>query len=187
MRTALPVSGSATTPKISSQLLLRVLPGLLSARPAMNANRNLAASAQRRQRRPLGRHGKARRRIVEKRNRRNRCRIVLARLDPQRPLPRRRAKILSAPAVSPHPLGLFQPVQSRRGQQNRIHLPFGQLAQPRIHIAAKLYRLNVRPQRLQLRAPPLAAGAYARALRQRRQACILHRNKRISAGPRAEA
>ena len=105
-------------------------------RSAVNPDRHLAPSAQSRQGSPLSRHRKPRRRIVQERNRRNRSRIVLPRLDPQRSLPRRRAKILRLQPL-PHPLRLLEAIEPRRGQQNRIHLPLGQLAQPRVHIAGR--------------------------------------------------
>ena len=72
-----------------------------------------------------------------------------------------------------------QPLQPRRRQDDRVHLALSQLAQPRVHIAAKLHARHIRPLRLQLRLPPQTARSDARSLRQRLEALILHRNKRI--------
>ena len=63
-----------------------------------------------------------------------------------------------------HPVGLAQPVKAGGGLQNGIHLPFSQLAQAGVNIAAKLDSLNVRAKSLQLGAAALAAGSHLCAL-----------------------
>ena len=112
--------------------------------------------------------------------------IVLAGFDAQRSLAGRRTKLLRIEPLA-DPIGLSQPLEASGGQQNRFHLPLGELAQPRVNIAAKLDGLDVGPERLQLRAAALAAGSHPRALRQRGQICVVHRNKYISRDRRAEA
>ena len=119
--------------------------------------------------RALGSDGKARISVVEEGNGREGLHIVLAGLDAQRALAGGGAKIFGIEALA-DPIGFAQAVEAGGGEQNRVDLAFGQLAQARIHVAAKFDGLNVGAQRLQLRAAALAAGAHARAVRQRGEA-----------------
>ena len=145
----------------------------------MNADGNLAAAAQGSQRGALGGHGKARICVVEKRYGLDGRGIVLARLNAQRTLAGRRAKIFGIEPLA-NPIGLAQPIESCGSQQNRLHLTLGQLAQPRVNIAAKLHRLNVGPEHLQLRAAPLAACAHARAMRKSSKTGMFHGYKDVA-------
>src|SRR5271157_585135 len=141
---------------------------------AVNADGNLAAATERGKRCPLYSNGKARGRMVEECYSGNSDIVVLAGLDAQRTLPSRGTKILRLEPLT-DPLGFFHAVKAGRGQQNRIHLALGQLAQARVHIAAKFLRLDVGSHGLQLRASALAAGAHARALGQCRQILKIYR------------
>ncbi len=86
------------------------------------------------------------------------CGIVLAGLDPEGTLTGCGAEVFWIQTL-PHPFRLFETVEACSGQQNCIHLPFGQLAKAGIDIAAKFDSLDIGPKRFQLRAPTLAAGA----------------------------
>jgi hypothetical protein len=130
----------------------------------MNADGDLAAAAQSSQRGALGGYGKARAGVVEKRYGCDGRGIALARLNAQRTLTCRWAKVFGIEPLA-DPVGLAQPVQSRGGEQNRVHLALGQLAQACVNVAAKLYCRNIGPERSQLRATPLAACAHARIVR----------------------
>ena len=139
----------------------------------MNPNRHLTTATQRRQRGSFRRHRKPRRRMIKEGDSFNRRSIALACLDTQRSLPRRRTETLRIKLLA-HPVRLAQSLQPRGGKQNRIHLPLGQLAQPRVHVAAEFDRIDIRPQRLQLRSPPLTARPHLCALRQCRQAFVFN-------------
>ena len=147
--------------------LVPELSSLCFARAAMNADGNLATSAESGKRSPFDGYGKARGRMVEEVYGGNGDSIVLSGLDAQRTLPSRGTKNLRIESLA-NPLGFFQSVKACRGQQNRIDLVLGQLAQAGVHVAAKLDCLDVGPHILQLRAATLAAGAHARAQGQSR-------------------
>jgi uroporphyrinogen decarboxylase len=59
-----------------------------------------------------------------------------------------------------------QPTQTGCSKDGRLRLAFGQLAQPRLHIAAERDHIEVRPRGLQLRLAPQAGRADDRAVRQ---------------------
>ena len=93
--------------------------------------------------------------MIQKLERRQCSLIVRPSLNRQRALPRRRAQHQRRKAFSPmrrQP----QPLQSRRSQNDRVHLPLGQLPQSRVHVPAKLHARHIRP--LRPATAPAAAG-----------------------------
>jgi hypothetical protein len=70
------------------------------------------------------------------------------------------------------PLQVAQAGQPGGGQDGRVHLPLLHLAQARVHVAAQVNHLQVRPQRSHLRRSPQAARADTRACRQIPQPAI---------------
>ena len=145
----------------------------------MNADRNLASAAECGQSGTFRRHRKARIGVVKESHGSKGLDIAFANLEAQRSLARCGAKFFRIEAFA-DVIGLAQSVESGSGEQNRVHLPLGELAQSRVHVAAKLDRLNVFAQRLQLRAAPLAAGANTRASRQFSKTGVIHRDKDIA-------
>jgi hypothetical protein len=105
-------------------LSLSIFRPSIKARPAMDADGNLASAAESGQRSPFDSDGKTGIGIVEKRDSGNGREVILAGLDPQRSLSGCRAKILGLQSLS-HPIGLFQPVQPGGSKQNRVHLSLG--------------------------------------------------------------
>ena len=133
--------------------------------PAMDADRYLATAAQCGQGCALRCHGKTRRGMVKEGNCVDGGLVALAGFNAQRSLAGRGTKIRGVEFLA-HPIGLAQPLKSRGGEQDGFHLSFGELAQPRVHIAAELDGFNVGPQGLQLGTTPLAAGSHLGAQRQ---------------------
>ena len=131
----------------------------------MNADGNLATAAESGESRALRSDGKARVGVVEEGNGRKGFHVAFANLDTQGSLAGGGAKIFRVEALA-NVVGFAQAVEAGGSEQDRVDLAFGELAQARIHVAAKLDGLNVLAQGLQLRAAALAAGAHARAARQ---------------------
>ena len=123
------------------------------ARPERRARRSRQSACRRRR---------------EKRARRWWLRRLCAFQCPARP-GRRRDKNCSGSSRSRIHSVFSEAVEAGGGEQNGVHLALGQLAQARVDVAAKLDAYDIGPQRLQLRAAALAAGAHLRALRQRRR------------------
>ncbi len=108
---------------------------------------HLAAAAQSSQRCALDRDGEPRIGVVEKADRLDgRC-VIFAGFNAERALPGGRTKFFRIEPLA-HPVGPAQAVEPGGGEQNRLYLPFGQLAQPRVNIASKLDQIEVGPQRL---------------------------------------
>ena len=138
----------------------------------MNADGNLASAAECGQSRALCRDGEARVGVVEKCHGRERLHIASANFDGQRALAGSGTKILRIEALA-HPIGFAQAVETGGGEQNRVDLALGQLAQARVDIAAKFDSFYILAQSLQLSATALAAGADAGVARQLGEAGVL--------------
>ena len=73
-----------------------------------------------------------------------------------------------------------QPLQAGGGEHDRVVLPFVELAQPRVEVAAQRLDLQVGPLRAQLHDAAQARGADARAVRQLVQRRMARGHERIA-------
>jgi hypothetical protein len=113
--------------------------------PAVNPDRYLAAPTQRGQSSTFCSYSETGGLVIEVRYCFNRSRIVLPRFYRQRTLAGCWTKIFGIEPLT-QPVRLAKSLQPSGSQQDCINLPFGQLSQARIHIAAKLDCLNIRSQ-----------------------------------------
>ena len=164
---------------------------VLRSYAAMDADRDLAASAECREGGAFGGDGKAGGGVVEKGDRGDGFRVVFAGLDAERALAGGGTEIFRLEALA-NPFGFFEAVESGGGEQDRVDLAFGKLAQAGVDVAAKFDGLNVGPERLEVarggagcwcrRRAPCGSARKAVILRPRRA----HRADRHAAAlPRA--
>lgn len=128
----------------------------------MDADRNLTAAAERGKSGAFGGDGEARGGIVEEAQSGQRGGIVGAGFKAERALTGGGTDMLWRDALT-EPVGFFQAIQAGGGEQDGIDLALGELAQARVHVAAKFNGFKIRPQGKQLRAAAQATGAEASA------------------------
>jgi hypothetical protein len=107
----------------------------------MNSDGNLATAAESGQGRALRRNCEARVGVVEEGTAASVSTSPL-RISMASALAGGRTKILRIETLA-DPIGFAETVESGGGEQNRVHLALGQLAQARVDVAAKLDGLNV--------------------------------------------
>src|SRR5271166_5136899 len=140
---------------------------------------HLASASKLVQQRALaGRRG-ACRRVVQKRQVLTHGNITFADLDAKRALSSRGAHETLREHF-PHPLRLAKTCQSSGSQDDGVVLALLQLAHASINISPQRMNHQITSDSLQLRLPPQAAGAHARALRQRADAFVLDREEHVA-------
>jgi hypothetical protein len=138
----------------------------------MDADRNLAASAESGESGSFCGDGEARVGVVEERKSGNGPALVCASLDTKSALPCCWAELQGVKTFA-NPIGLFKSVKPGGGEKDGVDLAFSQLAQACIDISTKLYGIQIWADGFQLRAAALAAGANFCTWRQTREAGVV--------------
>src|ERR1017187_9119527 len=143
------------------------------------ADGNLAAAAEFVEQGALAGGGDASGSVVEKCQKRPRCRVAIANFNSQGALPGGGGHHFHGNNLADQ-LRFAEAVQASGGENDGIVVAGFELAQARIHIAAERVNLQIGTNRLQLRLTTQATGANVRPLRQRFDACELHGAKNVA-------
>src|ERR1700722_13477064 len=146
---------------------------------AVDANWDLATSAQGGKCGAFGGDSKTGRGIIKEGDGGNGCGIILTSLNSQRPLAGSGTKVIRFKALA-DPFGLFQAIKAGSSQQNGIDLAFSQFAQACVDVAAEFDSLDVGPKGKKLGAATLAAGANNGTMWKGMKALVIHRDQHIA-------
>jgi hypothetical protein len=157
---------------------------VLRSDATMDADGDLAASAECREGCAFGGDGVAGRVVVEKGDCGDGFGVVFTGFYAERALACCRTEIFWLEALA-DPFGLLEAIEPGGGEKNGVDLPLSQLAQAGVDVAAKFDGLDIGAKGEKLRATSLAAGAYDGSTGERAKAVVLDRNEditRVNAG-----
>ena len=142
-------------------------------------DRHLAAAAHPVQQGALAGGGCAGRCVIQKSDMLAYPSIILPNLDRQRALSGGWTHQIRRQHL-PYAFPLAQAIQPGSGQDHGIVFAGLQFAQARVHISAQRMNLEIRPQRLQLRLPPQAAGPDPSPVRQFFDTVVFRETENVS-------
>jgi hypothetical protein len=157
---------------------------VLRSDAAMDADGDLATSAEGGEGGAFGSDGVAGRVVVEKGYCGDGFRVVFADLEAERALACSGTEIFRLEALA-DPFSFLEAIEPGGSEQNGVDLTLGKFAQAGVDVSAKFDGLDIGAKGEKLRAAALAAGAYDGSTGERAKAVVLHRNEditRVNAG-----